>query len=448
MIGQLVSSQIQLKQSLDDSHYRGKLRATQAKLLSNMEQEEDLAQGLVKYTPSMLDLAGGSGAAAAIYHDNKWTVIGETPNVVQMEQLVDWLILRHGGETRFCTDRLSSHFPPAKEYKAVASGLVAISIPKSQRNYILWFRPEVATTVLWAGNPEKPLVQDSDHMRLHPRSSFTSWREIVEGIAEPWKKVETEAIAELRNSILALDLRREFKKEQEARARAERLSHEKENMVHMMSHDLRTPLGTAKLSLEMLQHVKNLSPEKVQEILGRGLRAIDAIERLAEGVLDLAKVEAGAAVRAQSLLNAEDLVKDVVDLATPLAEKKSVQLGIQLHAANKQVLSERARIEQVLGNLISNALKFTQKGGIITVSVKQNRDRIVFCVADTGTGIAPEHLKNIFERFWQEEHTREQGTGLGLSIAKGIVEQDGGHIWAESAPGRGSSFFFDLPCVG
>jgi two-component system, chemotaxis family, sensor kinase Cph1 len=330
----------------------------------------------------------------------------------------------------------------------VASGLVAISIPKSPRNYILWFRPEIATTVLWAGKPEKALFKDGEQAALHPRSSFKSWREIVEGVAAPWKKVETEAIAELRSSILALDLQREFKKEQEARARAERLSHEKENMVHMMSHDLRTPLGTVKMSLEMLQQLENLSPEMTRTVLARGLRATDAIERLAKSVLDLAKIEAGTAARTRAPVDAGELARNVVDLATPLAEKKSVQLRAQLHAANKQVLCDGTRIEQVLGNLISNALKFTPEGGSVTVSVDQDRDRLVFCVADTGPGIPPAHLERIFERFWQEEHAREQGTGLGLSIAKGIVEKEGGRIWARSTLGRGSSFFFDLPCIG
>lgn len=100
-----------------------------------------------------------------------------------------------------------------------------------------------------------------------------------------------------------------------------------------------------------------------------------------------------------------------------------------------------------MGNLISNALKFTPAGGSITVSVEQQRDQVYFCVADTGVGIAQEHLERVFERFWQEDHARKQGTGLGLSIAKAIVEQEGGKIWARSTQGRGSSFFFCLPCT-
>lgn len=155
MIRQLVSSQIQPKQSLDDLHYRSRLRITHAKLVSYMGQEDDLAPGLVKYGLTMPDLAGAGDAAAAIFHDNNWTLIGKTPTVPQIEELVDRLSSNQHREDMFCTNRLSSQFRPAVAYKEMASGLLALSIPKSLRNYILWFRPEIATTVIWAGNREQ-----------------------------------------------------------------------------------------------------------------------------------------------------------------------------------------------------------------------------------------------------------------------------------------------------
>jgi light-regulated signal transduction histidine kinase (bacteriophytochrome) len=444
MVGQLVSSQIQLKQSLDDLHYRARLRTVHAQLLSFMEKEEDLAQGLVRYNPNMLELARASGAAAAIYHDNEWTCIGKTPSSSEIEQLVEWLVESHGGESMFCTDRLSKHFSPAHRYKEIASGLLAISIPKTGRNYILWFRPQVATTVTWAGNPQKTVQTKNSHLSLHPRTSFQSWQEIVEGVAEAWRKVEIEAIVELRNSILALDLQREFQKEQQARARAERISMEKEHMVHMVSHDLRTPLNVVRMTFEMLQLSGDGQAQAAQGWLGRGLRATEAIERLANDVLNMAKVDAGTLVLEPRAEDADSLVRDVVETMAPLAEQKDVRLRLDLDATKVKVLCERPRIEQVLNNLIGNALKFTPAGGSVTVSVEADRARVVFCVADTGIGIPDKHQESIFERFWQEHHAREQGTGLGLSIAKRIVEEHGSEIWVESKPGIGSKFYFSL----
>ncbi|SMP66938.1 ATP-binding protein [Noviherbaspirillum suwonense] len=445
LIGQLVSSQVQLKQSLDDMHYRAQLRSVHSRLLSHMEQESDLVQGLVKHTPNMLDLAAASGAAAAIYHDNKWTIIGETPDVRQIEELIDWLGHRAPRNELFQTNYLSKYFPPARAYKDVASGLVAVPIPKSDRNYILFFRPEVASTVVWAGKPEKLVRHEGDHGRLHPRASFKSWVETVEGVATPWKRVEIEAITELKNSILALDLQREFRKEQQARAEAERISMEKENMVHMVSHDLRTPLSIIKMSLELMQRTSSADPEAVGKLLARGLRATDAIDRLSQGILDLVKVENGSAMPAPSMVAASMLIHDAIELALPLAERKSVQLRAEPGNSDAKVCCERNRIEQVLGNLISNALKFTPEGGLVSVSMRAEGDMVIFSVADTGVGIAEEHIGRVFDRFWQEGRAASQGNGLGLAIAKGIVEQHGGAIWVKSNLMQGSTFSFSLP---
>lgn len=446
MVGQLVSAQLQLKQSLEDLQYRARLREVHQRLLSYMEQEDDLVHGLVKYSPNMLDLAAAQGAAAAIYHDNKWTIIGKTPSVEQIEELVSWLSTRHANQGVYATNRLGKHFPPALAYKNVASGLLAVSIPKTERNYILWFRPEIATTITWAGRPDKTTVtREGDQVRLHPRASFHSWQEVVEGVSQPWEKVEIETIAELRNSILALDLRREFRKEQQARARAERISGEKERMVHMVSHDLRSPLTVVRMSLELLQHASMTEAHARTELVRRCLRATESMERLANDVLDMAKNDAGTLVLASMAENAECMVKDAADMAQPLAAEKSIRIQTSLAAPEMEVLCERSRIAQVFSNLIGNALKFTPAGGTITVSVEAQAEMLAFCVADTGIGIPPEQQQRIFDRFYQEEHARRHGAGLGLSIAKAIVEKHGGRIWVDSVAGSGSRFHFTLP---
>jgi CheY-like chemotaxis protein len=102
----------------------------------------------------------------------------------------------------------------------------------------------------------------------------------------------------------------------------------------------------------------------------------------------------------------------------------------------------------VLENLISNAVKFTSPGGTITLSVTSREDDILVCVKDTGTGITPDQLPHIFDRFWQATKAQRRGTGLGLTICKAIVEAHGGQIWAESTPGSGTSVFFTIPAAG
>ncbi|NEX62578.1 ATP-binding protein [Noviherbaspirillum galbum] len=445
MVGQLVSAQLHLKESLENMHYRARLREVQQRLLAFMEQESDLAQGMMKHSPTLLDLAAAQGAAAAIQGDVKWTAIGKTPSPEQIAELVDWLASEQAGQPMYCTDRLSVHFPPAHAYKDIASGLLAVSIPKSERHYILWFRPEAADTITWAGNPEKAVIIDGGQPRLHPRKSFHSWRETVSGVAMPWKKVETEVIAEFRNSILAIGLQREFRKEQDARARAERVSREKENMVNVVSHDLRTPLAVVRMSSEMLQHGDVSNAQMLDAIVHRGLRASTAIEQLANNVLDMAKMDAGTLSVAQKPEDPQALVQEAVDLALPIAEKKGVLLQAGLHAPGERVCCDRARITQVFNNLIGNALKFTAAGGRIMVSARPDGDMLVFCVADTGIGIAADQLPRIFDRFYQEKHAQQQGAGLGLAIVKTIIAIHGGQLWVESVQGEGSRFYFSLP---
>jgi two-component system, chemotaxis family, sensor kinase Cph1 len=445
LIGQIVSSQLRIKQSLEDLDYKRRLKQVNASLLSYMKAEEDLTQGLVRFSPNLLDIASAQGAASAIYYDGKWTLVGKTPTVEQIEELVTWLSTQRGEESLFQTDSLSRCFPKAWEYKEIASGLLAISIPKSERNYLLWFRPEVVSTVVWAGNPEKPVMQVAGQTRLHPRNSFKSWKEIVQGKALPWKAVEIEAVQELRHSILALDLEREYKKEQRARARAERLGREKEDMVMVVSHDLRTPLNIAHISFELLRRSDLAQEPALQSYIERGQLAIHNMEQLISGILDIAKIEAGTMQLDLQPENANKLVHEAVEFSLPIAREKGIEL-LENHAAKNCVAyCERDRILQVLSNLVGNALKFTPEGGKVTVAIEEYAAETVFRVSDTGRGIPKKDLGNIFDRFWQAKQTNRLGTGLGLSIAKGIVETHGGRLWVESEEGKGSDFYFSLP---
>ena len=118
-------------------------------------------------------------------------------------------------------------------------------------------------------------------------------------------------------------------------------------------------------------------------------------------------------------------------------EQRLQEPGLAVHA-------ERERVLQVLSNLVGNALKFTAQGGQVTLAVERDGPRVLFSVSDTGTGIAPEHVPHVFDRFWRGT-PGNKGTGLGLFIAQGIVAAHGGEIWVESEVGRGTTFHFELP---
>ncbi len=446
LFGQLVSSQIRVKIEREESAQKVRLKAVHARLLEFMGSADDLVEGLVKFSPNILDIASAEGAAAAIYFEGQWTLVGKTPTLQQIEEIVDFLRRFHAGKSLFVTDCLPKIFPNARAFKTIASGLLALAIPKSERNYLLWFRPEVISTITWAGNPRKSMELKNDTLRLHPRKSFEAWREVVTDRSLPWGAVEIEAVQELRNSILGIDLQRQFFKEQRARAEAEKLSREKEDIIAMVSHDLKNPLGSIKLSLGLLQ--KSVEQGDLNSFRGGLKRTKDSVlrmERLIHDLLDVAKIDSGKFTLECEAQDVQTLVTEVVDMLQPLALEKNIKLQGRGLPDNCRASCERDRVLQVLSNLVGNSLKFSPPGSVVEVSVDACEKNVKFSVSDMGPGIAPDVVGKIFDRFWQAEQTQRLGTGLGLSIARGIVEAHGGKIWVESELGKGATFYFTLP---
>jgi signal transduction histidine kinase len=140
-----------------------------------------------------------------------------------------------------------------------------------------------------------------------------------------------------------------------------------------------------------------------------------------------------------------DIVTTAVSMVAGQAAGKSMVLRQELPADLPMVSADAGRIGQVIGNLLANAVKFTEAGGRITVRARVTTPMIEVAVADTGPGIPLNEQSRVFERFWQSNPTAGRGSGLGLAIARGIVEAHGGRIWVESEPGRGSAFHFTIP---
>ena len=143
----------------------------------------------------------------------------------------------------------------------------------------------------------------------------------------------------------------------------------------------------------------------------------------------------------------DEIIYGAVETHYPMLDKNQNRLKIQIERGLPDICADPARISQVIVNLISNAVRFTSEG-VITISAEQDGNQIRICVSDTGTGIAPERLAHLFERYGGKQKSgggQDTGTGLGLYICKHIVEQHGGTIWIESEEGKGTSVFFTLP---
>jgi two-component system phosphate regulon sensor histidine kinase PhoR len=227
-----------------------------------------------------------------------------------------------------------------------------------------------------------------------------------------------------------------------------RLERVRREFVANVSHELRTPLTSIKALVETLAAGARDDPEVADDFLSRIDEEVDRLTGLVEELLDLARLEAGRVVLQIEPCDPVAVMVQAAERLRPHAERAGLTLRVEADAPTHlpEIAVDRARIEQVLINLIHNAIKFTPAGGSIVVDAHEEPDGVVIAVRDSGVGIAPEELPRLFERFYKTDKARgSTGTGLGLAIAKHIVQAHGGTIWAESAPGQGTTFFFTAP---
>jgi signal transduction histidine kinase/PAS domain-containing protein len=231
-----------------------------------------------------------------------------------------------------------------------------------------------------------------------------------------------------------------------ARLRKEALD-ARDRMLASVSHDLGNPLSVVTMASRVLLRSLPAGENEQHDLVERIQRAAAHMGDLIRDLLDLSRFEAGSLSSARSEQSAESLIRNAVDALDPLAQAKSLRVRVDVP---QQPLSVRCDPEQtfrVFSNLLGNAIKFTPDGGSITVAARSVGRDVRFEVRDTGPGIAESDVPRLFDRYWQVAREAKHGTGLGLSIAKSFVENQGGRIWVETAPGKGSSFFFTLPLM-
>jgi signal transduction histidine kinase len=177
-------------------------------------------------------------------------------------------------------------------------------------------------------------------------------------------------------------------------------------------------------------------------------RSADRANRLIRDLLDAARIEDGKLPIEPRRADPASLIRETVELLLPQAADKPLRLEVDAPDDLPAVCADRDRTLQVLTNLVGNAVKFTPAGGrVVARAAADASSEVRFTITDTGPGLSADELSHLFDRYWQAKKTAKLGTGLGLVIAKGIVEAHGGRIWAESEPGRGSTFHFTLPAA-
>ncbi|MGI9076047.1 MAG: ATP-binding protein [Gemmatimonadaceae bacterium] len=219
----------------------------------------------------------------------------------------------------------------------------------------------------------------------------------------------------------------------------------REEVLGIVSHDLRNPLAAVKMLTRSVLPPSDASSRDNLSSAALILQAAEQMEALIRDMLDVSSLDSGNLRVAPEVLDPSALISESLKTLLPLLAEKQIEIVTHLPSDLPSVSADRERVQQTLSNLIGNAVKFTPPGGRVAVTAVESNEFVTISVADSGSGIAKEHLPRVFERYWQSARTQRHGAGLGLAIAKGIVEAHGGRIWIESDPGIGTTVFFTLP---
>jgi len=235
------------------------------------------------------------------------------------------------------------------------------------------------------------------------------------------------------------------------------LRHEDElrrSFISLITHEFRTPLASLKTSFDLIQESEEIQglDQPYQRLLSNVSRSVWMMNELTNDLSEVADLSSGGVRLDKELVSPSQILAPVVEMATPLSQLKNQRLDVDIHPDLPKILVDARRLEQVLTNMVANAIKYTPTDGVIRASVSQNSTSIKFQVSDNGRGIPQDDLERIFEPFYrvarESNETPVPGTGLGLALAKTLVELHGGKIWAESPPGEGSVFCFTIPLDG
>jgi two-component system, chemotaxis family, sensor kinase Cph1 len=431
------------------------LKSLQTTLLDRISQEQSYISSLYLQQPSVKDLFACGGCA--ICQGDEVFLLGDTPGREQVLEIANWL---HKDiiQELYCTNSLAKEYGPAEAFQDTACGLLAIAVSRIQREYILWFRPELLQTVRWAGNPQKSVQQgDGDLAKLAPRTSFAAWTEQIRGTSQGWKLVEIQTAREMRAMLVdaALRVSGELSLKADILSRLnvelERSNNELDSFAYIASHDLKEPLrGIYNYSQFLLEDYADKLDAAGKDKLTTLMRLSVRMEHLLNSLLHFTRV--GRMDIHKTEVNLSKTVEEVRDMLCQPGNSRPI--NIRLAHPLPVVQGDELQLLELYQNLIANGIKYNvqehvdiEVGCLPAVEGEGHKGaKQIFYVKDNGIGIDQRHHEAVFTIF-RRLHARQAfggGTGVGLTLVKKIIERHRGEIWLESQLGKGTTFFFTL----
>lgn len=415
------------------------LARIQGRLLGAMSASHYWLDGLISNPDDLLAQVSASGAA--IVSGGNYHSVGETPAQDDVLQIIDWLSERAETEL-YSTDTLPTAMPEATDFATAASGIIAIRISELHESWLIWFRPEVLSTVEWGGNPHKVVHEQG---RIHPRVSFERWSEQVRLHSVAWVDAEITAARDLRAAIVGIVLR---KAEELAQLSSElqRSNKELEAFSYSVSHDLRAPFRHIVGFAQLLRERENTLDAKSKHYLETISDAALAAGRLVDDLLNFSQL--GRAAIAHKTVDMNKLVAEVVRSVMLTNQDRDIEWSI---GALPPAWGDATLLRQVWFNLVENAVKYSRprQPAKISVTGSSADDRTTYTLADNGVGFDMAYVDKLFGVFQRLQRVEDfEGTGIGLALVRRIIERHFGTIRGEGEVDKGATFVFVLPKEG
>ncbi len=435
---QIFSNELTLKETsryIEKLDEWGKIRTD---LISQMKHRDKIKKGLLEQEVIFTDLLECEGGALIL--NDKIRLLGNTPDKKQVKALVSDFLSKQE-DPMFFTKNLEKFYAPAKEFRKKASGLLAVKLGNSDKDFLMWFRPEVLQNVSWGGNPDKNTSFDEDKQRITPRKSFAKWTQKLTGVSDSWQDYQISAARAIRESLSNIILEKQKKKIERLNKELGEAHNELQLFSQGLSHDLKAPLrgidGYAQVLKE--DHYGELS-KPGQQAIDTILSSAGEMSELIDNILSFSGVSAESLKRSEFSVN--HLLEDIFQSFNTKVNYPNTRIKVVTDLP--KMMADKQMLTQVWSNLITNALKYSAKEEEPRVEVGTQciDGKTVYFVSDNGIGFDPKYKDDIFEIFLRFSEKNFKGTGIGLAIVKKIIEKHGGNVWAESTKGEGSTFYF------
>jgi len=434
---QVFSSQLVLSKANVLLQKVNKAAVLRSKLLEKISKDWNIHKGLTKGAATMLDLTEATGAAVLL--DDRVATVGKAPSEEEIYEVIE--LLKNDKEDFIVTSNLCESHKVSESLKSYASGVLCIFLSAAKKNALIWFKPEKIETVTWAGNPDKPVAVDEDQ-RISPRKSFDKWSVEQSKKSDPWYDYEVAAAKALKENISEIILEK-YEEVKELNKLLRNAYEDLETFSYSVAHDLRAPLrgidGFAQILKEdYFEQLDDFGKSSIETIISSSVK----MNELIDDILEFSKVSQSEVRKDHFYMY--DLAQETIQFLQIKQEYPNAKISID--EAMPQAYGDRKMVLQLMQNLLTNALKYTQNQQDPLIEIGHTIiDQVdYFFVKDNGIGFDQKHERRIFKLFNRLVGDEYAGSGIGLTISQRIVKKHNGEIKVISEAGQGSTFLFNL----